>query len=681
MPRLAIGLPDPAQYGDLSKVAPGQLLDWIVQRHRARRAGEHYDVRMGSPEMGLFSWAVRKGMPQPGQKHLAIRQPLHEHGYKSFEGEIPSGYGAGHVSKHDEGRVLITKVSPTSIHFTTAHHRYPERYLLTRGADPNKWLLINTTKTEVIPHDKVRYTNVPAKQVDSILSRLAPGSTVQAKIDGAAALTKLFKDHVEVVSYRAAKDSGRPIVHTERVFHGRPDLKIPSDLVGSILRGELYGVDSKGKAIPPQQLGGLLNSAIGKSIEHQQAGGIKLKKMLFDIQQLGNKPVSSDVSYAQRRAMLERVLSHLPSDVFHLPEEAKTAPEAMKLWKRIVSGQHPLTREGIVIHPAVGTPQKVKLRQEYDVYVRDIFPGMGKYQGVGAGGFRYSHTPTGPIVGKVGTGLSDELRKEMRADPQAFIGRVAKVLAQEKLPSGALRAPSLHALHEDYPLKAAQAAVDGLLGSQAIAKVEEQVERDDSSVYCNWDGISVDAYRNSSQQTSAPTKEIQDFQKNGCHNQESDESRLLEGRGLDSRLPQSWAEAEKDGNWHLSVDLPSIPCLVARDCASSQKTSLSTLSFEKLGERAAKLVRHSKLDQLLQAKAESDRRNYKAKHAIMRKLIAAAPAEFMIDSMADGLVGLTHIPTGFRMHLPIKVLPTVMIRQGGTYYGRQEQDLHDRIGI
>jgi hypothetical protein len=79
----ALGIPDRQAYGDLSKVKPGELLDYIVQHHQARRAGPHYDVRFGTPETGLYSWAVRKGLPgpggkHPGGKHLAVQQPVHE---------------------------------------------------------------------------------------------------------------------------------------------------------------------------------------------------------------------------------------------------------------------------------------------------------------------------------------------------------------------------------------------------------------------------------------------------------------------------------------------------------------------------------------------------------------------------------------------------------------------------
>ncbi len=64
------------------------------------------------------------------------------------------------------------------------------------------------------------------------------------------------------------------------------------------------------------------------------------------------------------------------------------------------------------------------------------------------------------------------------------------------------------------------------------------------------------------------------------------------------------------------------------------------------------------LQQLLAAKAESDRKNWIAKHSIMRNLISQSPNDFVIDSDdGNGIVGITHPSTGFRMHLPQRVIP------------------------
>lgn len=457
MPQRAIGLPNPNRYGDTSRLPVGQLIDWVVQRHLAERAGEHYDVRLGTPDMGLLSWAVRKGLPTPGQKHLAIQQPVHSHNYKDFQGTIPWGYGKGEVSTHDKGEVLITRSSPNAVHFTTAHKGVPERFVMVRtgqGRDGKGWLLINTTPTTPIPYEKKRYVPVSAERAEAIIKQLPEGASVQPKVDGAAVLMPLLKDKIEVVSYRQSKRTGGPIVHTERMFHGVPspyDYNMPSNLKGSLLRGEAYAIGKNDRAVDPHALGPLLNAGLANSIRSQDKKNLQLQTMLFDVERLGKKKVTDETPYSERYKMLQNIMQYLPQDRVHLVEQAKTPDAAMQLWNKIRNREHPLSQEGVVIHPPVGRPMKAKLFNDYDVHVTGVFPGEGKYLNNAAGGFTYSHQPGGPTVGRVGSGISDELRRQMWQDPNSFIGRVAKVTAQEQLPSGALRVPSLWTMHEDYP--------------------------------------------------------------------------------------------------------------------------------------------------------------------------------------------------------------------------------------
>jgi len=451
---MPVGIPDRSYLGQLAKLTPGQLADLVIQRHIADRAGEHYDWRLEGPE-GLYSWASRKPMPAPGQKILAVQQPLHSREYKDFEGEIPEGYGKGRVQKHFQSKLLFTKVSPHAIHFTIADARYPERFVLIKPPKfgDKDWLLLNTTPTEPLPYAKVRYTKIPAEDVESKLRQMQAGDSVEAKVDGASSLIKILKDGVEVTSYRTSSETGRPIIHTERVFHRYPRLEVPKELVGTVLKGELYGVQGD-KVIPPSELGGLLNATIANSIQAQKAKGIKLKDMVYDIQRLGNKDIDwREVPREERRRMIQDVLRKLPdlADTLHPTEAATTPEEARKLWEAIRTGKHPLTREGVVFWPATGRPWKGKLLDERDVHIVGTFPGSGKYADRGIGGFIYALEPGGPPVGKVGTGLSDMLREQAYKDPQAVIGRIARIRAQGQFPSGAYRAPALISLHEDYP--------------------------------------------------------------------------------------------------------------------------------------------------------------------------------------------------------------------------------------
>ena len=63
------------------------------------------------------------------------------------------------------------------------------------------------------------------------------------------------------------------------------------------------------------------------------------------------------------------------------------------------------------------------------------------------------------------------------------------------------------------------------------------------------------------------------------------------------------------------------------------------------------------LAKLLEAKRESDRKNYRAKHEILRKLLKEQPHNFHIDSEEGSITGLTHTPSRFRIHAPRKIIP------------------------
>jgi len=480
----ARGIPDRTDFGDPSKLDTDELVDLFVQRHRAQRAGEHFDYRLGTPETGLLSWATKPThIPAPGEKKFMKQQPVHSHQYGAFQGSIGSGYGKGEVRQERRGKVMITKATPTKIEYTVATTGTPERYVLMK---PEKWgdrdwLMINVTPKKAVPYDKVRYKKLAPEDVEPYIEQMKEGTSVSAKLDGASSLVKLMRGGAEVLSYRTAKRTGHPIVHTERMFGGRPQLDIPKKYEGSVLKGELYaekirpddvsrptsddagveegaGVAAQAdeaaqvlRAVEPQRLGGLLHATVEHSRDKQREQGLDIKNMLFDIQQLGKTPIDPNVTpYAERRKMIEEILPYLPPDKFQLAEETTDPEEAKQLWHSIIAGKHPLTREGIVFQPPVGKPTKAKRLEESDVHITDVFPGGGKYQGTGAGGFGYALAPGGPRAGEVGTGLSDELRAQLLADPAAYIGRVARIRSQEQYPSGAWRAPALIAMHEDY---------------------------------------------------------------------------------------------------------------------------------------------------------------------------------------------------------------------------------------
>lgn len=66
------------------------------------------------------------------------------------------------------------------------------------------------------------------------------------------------------------------------------------------------------------------------------------------------------------------------------------------------------------------------------------------------------------------------------------------------------------------------------------------------------------------------------------------------------------------------------------------------------------------IDSLLQAKDHSDKKQYGAKNRIMALMMYKTPDEFLVDSDDGKFLGITHAPTGFRMHLPKNIVPAVV---------------------
>lgn len=115
---------------------------FVIQRHKAKRAGEHFDVRLENDEGAMSSWAIPKHrMPEGKDRLLAIKTEDHPVSYMKFKGEIPEGeYGAGVMGIHDSGTYEEIEKSDGKIVFRLKGKKEKGTYALSR-TDGKKWLL------------------------------------------------------------------------------------------------------------------------------------------------------------------------------------------------------------------------------------------------------------------------------------------------------------------------------------------------------------------------------------------------------------------------------------------------------------------------------------------------------------------------------------------------------------
>lgn len=448
----APGIPKGRVIHPFPAVAKPKQFEFAVHHHKAERAGEHFDLRIGDPRTGrAYSWAMKE-LPAPGQMTTAVEQPTHTVKYMDFAGQIGEGYGKGQVELAKRDKVEVIHADEKTIRFNSYPGRAIEEYALRKMKDGG-WALQNVTTDRKVgpardlPTDKPKYKTVtPVK-----IKPEKEGTELQAKIDGAHVVYH-FKSPgtlTRVHSYRSSDRQGGVIEHTHKLpdFH---EHRTPSSLRDTIVRGELYAVDNKGKALPAARVGGILNAGVWKSREMQQSGG-KLVPVIFDVMKYKGTDVSN-LPYEKKKGLLNMIVAEAPW--LKLPRTASTPEEKAKLINDIRTGKEPSTREGVVEWDfGKPVPKKTKFHDEHDVYVRRVFAEKGtKRSGTMAGGFEYSRTPKGPIVGRVGTGMTHSMKKDMIENPGKYEGLKARVKAHPAPGHYALRAPALISLHLEQDL-------------------------------------------------------------------------------------------------------------------------------------------------------------------------------------------------------------------------------------
>ena len=156
---------------------------FCVQKHLASHL--HYDFRLEHNGV-LLSWAVPKGPSlDPKTKRLAMHVEDHPLDYGTFEGVIPSGYGAGIVMLWDKGTWtpetddIEAALQKGDLKFTLDGYKLKGSWVLVRtkgggwGGEGRSWLLIKHKDDWAGPVDITEFAPLSVKSKGDLAEILA----------------------------------------------------------------------------------------------------------------------------------------------------------------------------------------------------------------------------------------------------------------------------------------------------------------------------------------------------------------------------------------------------------------------------------------------------------------------------------------------------------------------------
>jgi len=178
---------DPKLAAERAKKEPAKGLFFCVQKHLASHL--HYDFRLEYKGV-LLSWAVPKGPSlDPKTKRLAMHVEDHPIEYGTFEGVIPSGYGAGIVMLWDQGTWtpqvddVDAALKKGDLKFTLDGYKLKGSWVLVRtggrypgGSGDRSWLLIKHKDDWAGDVDIVEFAPLSVKSNGDFAEILADGN-------------------------------------------------------------------------------------------------------------------------------------------------------------------------------------------------------------------------------------------------------------------------------------------------------------------------------------------------------------------------------------------------------------------------------------------------------------------------------------------------------------------------
>lgn len=247
---------------------------------------------------------------------------------------------------------------------------------------------------------------------------------VEPKLDGFRLLA-----HVTSVGVRFMSRSGKPfpaLAHLEGPLHKaiRKIYKQPLLLDGEVLSGKFNETSSSVRKKTEQATDAVFHVFDAMPLEDWEHNKV-------------------NDAYVDRRAFLRSLAPHLPEQVRVLDNaiQARTVEQIMEAYGQFRDQGF----EGAIVKLPLSPYErkrsfhwmKIKALDSVDVKIIDAFIGTGKYAKC-MGGLVVDHKG---VQVNVGTGFTDEQRRDFWSVRQALIGRLIEVSYQEVTPAGSLRHP------------------------------------------------------------------------------------------------------------------------------------------------------------------------------------------------------------------------------------------------
>jgi len=375
---------------------------FVIQEHHARAL--HWDFRLEHDGV-LVSWALPKGLPEdPARNHLAVHTEDHPLEYGDFEGNIPKGeYGGGHVSIWDRGDYELEKWTEREVKVVLHGTKAAGRYVLFPTSGKN-WMIHRMDPPQP-GYDPMPERIRPMLALAAELPEHDHGWAYESKWDGVRAMV-----YVEGGRVRALTRNDKDVTPTF------PELRELGEYLGArsaVLDGELVAFDERGRTSFARLQHRL--HVTSRATVARRARETPVTYMLFDLVYLDGH-LLVDRSYDERRALLESL--GLKGGTFATTDSLNDAhgPD-------VVAAARESGLEGIIAKQRDapyrpgrrnGEWLKIKNFRTQEVVVGGWTDGKGERRGsLGALLLGIPDTDGLTFIGKVGTGLSEEDRREL----------------------------------------------------------------------------------------------------------------------------------------------------------------------------------------------------------------------------------------------------------------------------